>query len=199
MLSEKQLAANRANAQLSTGPRTPEGKARSAQNALKHGLSAERVVLATEDQDAYQTLLDRLKAEHNPKTQTQEQLVADLAWSFWKLERAVEKQTRTLNADPDNIDDVMKWERYENNARIAIHRNLQALEKEAKKPAPVAPKGEKIKAILDQFAPQLALDKTNPLFADSEMGEWMRNDLLRDLKKMKEEQNQPQEITKTAD
>lgn len=39
-ISPKQLAANRANAERSTGPRTPEGKARAAQNALKHGLAA---------------------------------------------------------------------------------------------------------------------------------------------------------------
>jgi hypothetical protein len=39
-VSPEQLAANRANAASSTGPRTPEGKARSSQNARKHGFTA---------------------------------------------------------------------------------------------------------------------------------------------------------------
>jgi hypothetical protein len=39
-ITPKQLAANRANAALSAGPRTPEGKARSARNSVKHGFTA---------------------------------------------------------------------------------------------------------------------------------------------------------------
>jgi hypothetical protein len=40
MASDRQIAANRANAEKSTGPKTPDGKRRAAANARRHGLSA---------------------------------------------------------------------------------------------------------------------------------------------------------------
>ena len=59
-VSEKRLAANRANAARSTGPRTPEGKARSAQNARKHGFAATvyTVICAEDPQDVVQLRAD---------------------------------------------------------------------------------------------------------------------------------------------
>lgn len=42
MTREKQIAANRANAKKSTGPRTATGRSKSSRNALRHGLSAPR-------------------------------------------------------------------------------------------------------------------------------------------------------------
>ncbi len=47
-VSERKLEANRANARKSTGPRTPEGKARSSQNAYKHGLLARCIIPAND-------------------------------------------------------------------------------------------------------------------------------------------------------
>ena len=47
MVSERRLKANRRNAQHSTGPRSPEGKARVRHNALKHGLLAKEAVIAS--------------------------------------------------------------------------------------------------------------------------------------------------------
>jgi hypothetical protein len=44
---------NRRNSTRSTGPRTPEGKARSRFNAVKHGMSATPPVLPGEDPDAF--------------------------------------------------------------------------------------------------------------------------------------------------
>jgi hypothetical protein len=49
MCSLKQLEANRRNAQRSTGPASPEGKATAAQNAVKHGLYTENLLLEGED------------------------------------------------------------------------------------------------------------------------------------------------------
>ena len=49
MISEKQLDANRRNAQLSTGPQTPEGRAAVRHNALTHGLTAQYAVLPQEN------------------------------------------------------------------------------------------------------------------------------------------------------
>jgi hypothetical protein len=49
MATPAQIAANRANAQKSTGPRTAEGKAASRLNALKHGLDAESLIIPGED------------------------------------------------------------------------------------------------------------------------------------------------------
>ena len=56
MASQRQIAANRLNAQAYTGPRTAEGKAASSGNALTHGLTARTVLLAGEDPEEYRRL-----------------------------------------------------------------------------------------------------------------------------------------------
>ena len=52
--SERRLAANRANAQFSTGPRSDTGKAISSRNAVKTGLTGRTILLPTEDAEAYE-------------------------------------------------------------------------------------------------------------------------------------------------
>ena len=71
MATEKQVAANRANAQKSTGPKTEEGKAVSRGNAVTHGLTA-KVVFANEIQDAREQRLDAFRPVFQPNDAHQE-------------------------------------------------------------------------------------------------------------------------------
>jgi hypothetical protein len=66
-VSPEQLAANRANAARSTGPRTPEGKARSSQNARKHGFTASTfAVVRLEDLNEVAHLREDLIETYRP-------------------------------------------------------------------------------------------------------------------------------------
>src|SRR5512140_1140661 len=87
MSSKRKIAANRRNAQHSTGPKTPQGKTASARNAATHGLSSSFAVLPHEDQSAFDYLLDTLVREHMPRTERQKCLVQQTAECRWRLER----------------------------------------------------------------------------------------------------------------
>src|SRR5260221_12332599 len=87
MSSQRQIDANRLNAQKSTGPSTPEGKAAVRFNSLKYGLYAETLILPGEDPAAFETLLDRLDAEHQPATPTEEAFVSQIVMAAWRRAR----------------------------------------------------------------------------------------------------------------
>ena len=85
--SERRLAANRANAQLSTGPRTEQGKAISSLNAVKTGLCGHAVLLADEEQArAYREHIERVFAWWEPDNVEEHALVQALADTQWRLE-----------------------------------------------------------------------------------------------------------------
>ena len=87
MATEAQRKANRENAKKSTGPRTPEGKARSSQNAIKHGLLARDAVMADEDPAEYDRQLQILEENLFPKNAIEFELVLQIADSRWRMRR----------------------------------------------------------------------------------------------------------------
>ncbi len=80
-ISEAQLAANRANAQHSTGPTSPEGREKSSQNRITHGLAGSFRILGWEDAEQFKELLTSLYDEHKPATDSECRLVNSMARS----------------------------------------------------------------------------------------------------------------------
>jgi hypothetical protein len=88
-LSPARAEASRRNGARSRGPKTPEGKARSAQNALKHGLRAQRcVVLPGERASAFAALEAALMEELAPEGALQSVLAQRIVAASWRLARA---------------------------------------------------------------------------------------------------------------
>lgn len=86
-VSSARVEANRRNAQLSTGPRTPDGKARSSQNGVTLGLYSKQLLLAGEDPQQLQQLRDGLVASLQPADVFEELLVDRIVSAAWKLQR----------------------------------------------------------------------------------------------------------------
>lgn len=93
MATQKQIAANQSNAQLSTGPSSETGKARSSLNALKTGLTGLTVLLPGEDVSAFEALRARLLEYFDPTGYDETELVHRLAETRWRLTRCSALET----------------------------------------------------------------------------------------------------------
>ena len=87
MTSQKQLESNRANARRSTGPKTPRGKARSSSNALKHGLTAAKIVIGDENPQEFEALRANFERDFQSETDFERELVERIASYTWRLRR----------------------------------------------------------------------------------------------------------------
>jgi hypothetical protein len=103
MTSFRQIEANRRNAQLSTGPITEEGKRRSRQNAVRHGLTAETVIDALEDADDYATFELAVTSDYDAQSAVERELVLRLASVLWRLRRATSIETGLFKAQVRHV------------------------------------------------------------------------------------------------
>ena len=91
--SEARILANRRNAALSTGPKTPEGKEASRANSLKHGLTGGGIVLPEGDAAEVERLAAAYWAETNASGEIGATLVRRAAINSVRMERAADQQS----------------------------------------------------------------------------------------------------------
>ncbi len=140
MATAKQILANQANAQKSTGPKTEEGKAKSSLNHLSHGFTSNLFFVQGENQEEFQDLLWDLMQEHRPASTTEQILVEKMASNHWLSLRAIRLQSMHLIVS--NIHEIPKelglLIRYQTAADRAFHKahaELLKAQKERQKSA----------------------------------------------------------------
>ena len=97
MSTDAQLAANRANAARSTGPRTAAGKERAARNALRHGMSSKQLVVFDERAEDFARFNERMRAALAPADEFEEQLVERIVICQWRLRRTGRVEAAIIN------------------------------------------------------------------------------------------------------
>jgi len=132
-----QLEANRANSQKSTGPRTPEGKARSARNAREHGLCASQLVVKPGQETEFDEMQAGLYVEILPVGGLEDELFKALIHAAWNQRRCrqaeadlqIKAAAKGLDPllDPALEADLRRVDLYGRRAASAFHRNLKAI------------------------------------------------------------------------
>jgi len=136
MASPARQIANISNAQLSTGPRTEEGKNRSSQNARKHGLTAAQLVIAAEDREEFEALHAQLTTEIKPHGALQQLLFNEFVAAAWNLGR-IRNLEAELTASTENLLDLVdnpdltakldRLARHKTRIERTFHRSLREL------------------------------------------------------------------------
>ena len=146
MSSLRRINSSRSNGTRSRGPLTPQGKARSSQNALRHGLLAQCVVVGEESNEDFQHLLSEHLDRFGPLDGVEYAMLEEMAAAYWRMRRiwAIEQDWMQKEIDsrvsPDalgrisdsfaNLAETNKFrvlQRYENRMHRIYQRSLKTL------------------------------------------------------------------------
>src|SRR5579883_1380923 len=97
MSSLRRIRASQRNGRKSRGPKTPEGKARSSRNALRHGLLARCCVLESESRELFDDLFQQFFNRFQPVDEVEAALVEEMIAATWRLRRCWALETRSLD------------------------------------------------------------------------------------------------------
>lgn len=104
---------NRHNSQLSTGPRTPEGKAIARRNSVRHGLTANPATGVVESPKRFKTLLRKLDHTFAPRNVMEAQAVHQIGVAIWRLQRAAEIDATMSDMQANGVipgrDEIQGW------------------------------------------------------------------------------------------
>jgi hypothetical protein len=113
MRTAAQIEASKRNGAKSKGPITSEGRARSSQNALRHGLTAHKsVIIDGESKEEWEHFQSQFLVKFQPRDFVEERMVVELAVCRWRLERLWRMQAAVLNQGITNQLPVVE-EQYE--------------------------------------------------------------------------------------
>ena len=185
--SGRRLNANRANAQKSAGPTTPEGKAISSRNALVHGLCAATFLIETEDPAEFNAVRGCYYTRFGPRDQVENDLVDKIVHAIWNEKRAWAMEHESINIQMVKMapDFAAKFSELSSIARAALafselagapslpllhryaarlsnefHRSLKTL-RELQKNVPLLPPGTPVPTPLDDAGPDLPNEPTS--------------------------------------
>lgn len=117
MSTAAQIVANRLNAQLSTGPRTPEGKAASSANSRKEGFTATTLVVPEPQRAEFERYHQALIAEVQPQGAIESELFDRLLVHGWSLRRVRAAEAQIIIEFGPEIEDEVVDKRLKRLAR----------------------------------------------------------------------------------
>src|ERR1700730_3351897 len=102
MPTQAQIDAARINGAKSRGPKTPEGKAASSMNALRHGLTAKAILLTNENPEAYTRLADAYYEKFQPADDVECDLVDEMVIAKWRQRRDWSNEAALFDLEMDH-------------------------------------------------------------------------------------------------
>jgi hypothetical protein len=129
-ISDARRAAARANGANSHGPVTPEGKAKSALNAVTHGLTASAIVLTTESKEKYAALLASYLEQCDPDGPIENDLVEEMVAAKWQQRRVAAMIAALIDVAMDQMEKEIadQFENIDNTVRTVLAFKNQAKE-----------------------------------------------------------------------
>jgi hypothetical protein len=138
LISERRIEANRRNAQKSTGPRTPEGKAAVALNSMKHGLLSREAIVQGECEADLVDFGKRLRAQLAPTGELELLLADRIVSCAWRIRRLLRVESRLFEEDREQLEEAFSsygrekmavLSRYEATIERSLYKALHELQR----------------------------------------------------------------------